>query len=99
GCYDLRPSQHANVRPFRELVDEIARHALLEPFAAAEDGHAPCMGREEHGRLSRGVARTDDVNVEPVGVRCLAACRTVRDALPGELLESLDRQVPPGHAA
>ena len=67
--------------------------------AAAEDRHAPRMGGEEQRRLPRRVARADDVDVEPVRVRRLAARRAVRDALPDEPVESLDRQAPPCDAA
>ena len=34
-----------------------------------------------------------------MGVRCFAACSAVEDALAGEAVEALDRQVPPGDAA
>ena len=67
--------------------------------AAAEDRHASRVRREEHRRLPGRVARTDDVDVQPVRVRRLAARRAVGDALPGEPVESLDRQLPPGDAA
>jgi hypothetical protein len=50
--------QGVNVRPRRELVDEITRHALLEPVAAAEDRHAPCVGGEKERRLPCVVACT-----------------------------------------
>ena len=55
--------------------------------------------REEHRRLSRRVARADDVDVEPVHVRRLAACGAVRDALADEPVEALDRELPPRDAA
>ena len=41
----------------------------------------------------------DDVDVQPVGVGRLAARRAVGDALPGEPVEAVDRQVPPRDAA
>ena len=82
-----------------ELVDEIARHPLLEPLAAAEDGHAPGVVREEDRRLAGRVGRADDVDVEAVGARRVAARRAVGDAVPGEPLEALDRQVAPDDAA
>ena len=50
-------------------------------------------------RLAGRVASTDDVDVEAVRVRRLAACRAVGDALPGEPVEAFDREVPPGDAA
>ena len=83
----------------RELVDEVARHALLERVAAAEDRHAPRVVREEQRRLARRVAGADDVDVEAVRVRRLAARRAVGDALAGEPVEALDRQPPPRDAA
>ena len=43
---------HVDVRASGELLDEIARHALLERLAAAEDRHAPGVGREEHRCLA-----------------------------------------------
>ena len=75
--------QRLDVRPGRELVDEVARHALLERVAAAEDRHAARVGGEEQRRLPRRVAGADDVDVEPVRVRRLAARRAVGDALAG----------------
>ena len=97
--HHLGAQQHADVRPGRELVDEVAGHALLEPLAAVEDGHAPRMGGEEQGRLPGRVAGADDVDVEAVAVRCLAARRAVEDALAGEAVEALDREAPPRDAA
>ena len=85
--------------PGGELLDEVARHALLERLAAVEDRHAPGVGREEHRRLAGRVAGADDVDVEAVGVRRFAACGAVEDALAGEAVETLDRQLPPGDAA
>ena len=79
----------------RQLVDQVARHALLERVASAEDRHAPRVIREEEGGLPGRVARPDDVDVEPVRVRCLAPCRAVRDPLADELVEPLDRQAAP----
>ena len=79
---DLGAAQHADVRPRRELVDQVARHALLQPVAAAEDRHAARVGREVHGRLPRRVAGSHDVDVEAVGAARLAARRAVGDALP-----------------
>ena len=69
------------------------------PVAAAEDGHAPRMGREEHGRLPRRVARTDDVDVQAVACSPPRCAPRRRDALPGEPVEPVDRQLPPGDAA
>ena len=92
-------SSDADVRPRRELVDEVARHALLERLAAADDRHAARVGREEHRRLPGGVARADDVDVEPVRVRRLAARRAVGDALARQAVEAVDGQPPPRDAA
>ena len=78
---------------------EVARHALLEAVAAAEDRHAPRVRREEHRRLARRVAGADDVDVEAVRVRRLAAGGAVGDALAGEPVEALDREPPPRDAA
>ena len=41
---DLRLEEDVDVRPACELVDEVARHALLQAFPAVEDGHAAGMG-------------------------------------------------------
>ena len=49
----LGAEEHADVRPGRELVDQVARHALLERVAAVEDRHAARVGGEEHRRLAR----------------------------------------------
>src|SRR5204863_3801856 len=70
-----------------------------ERLAAAEDRHAPRVGGEGQCGLSRRVARADDVDVEPVRVGSLVSRRAVGDALAGELVEALDCQPPPGHAA
>ena len=55
--------------------------------------------REVHRGLAGRVACADDVDVEPVRVRRLAARRAVEDALPREAVEALDREPPPRHAA
>ena len=85
--------------PRRELVDEIPGHALVERLAAAEDRHAARMGGEEHRRLPGRVAGADDVDVEAMRVRRLAAGGAVEDALAGEPVEALDREAPPRDAA
>ncbi len=82
-----------------ELLDEIARHALLEVLAAAEDRDAARVGGEVHRRLSRRVACADDMDVEAVGGCRLAASRTVEDALSGKPVDPLDGQAPPRDAA
>src|SRR5206468_12563142 len=79
--------------------------SLLFPYttlfrsAPDEDGHAPCVVREEHGRLTRGVAAADDVDVVPVRGRRLAPRSAVGDALPGKPVEPVDGKLPPRHAA
>ena len=95
----LGSEHHADVGAGSELVDEVARHALLELVAAAKDRHAPCVVREEERGLACRVPRPDDVDIQPVGVRSLAARRAVGDALPDEPVEALDRQVPPRDTA
>ena len=97
--HDLGPIPHADVRPRSELVDEIARHALLEALAAAEDGHALRMVGEEHGRLPRRVAGAHDVDVEAVRGRSIAACRAVGNPFSGESVEPLDSYAPPRDTA
>ena len=92
--------EHADVRPRRELVDEVARHALLEPVAAAEDRHA----------CARGSRRTSP----PAPPSCPAPMMwtsrpctfgaSLRAApyempLPDEPVEALDRELPPRDAA
>ena len=57
------------------------------------------MAREEDRGLSGRVARADDVHVQAVRARRLAASRAVRDALPGQPVEALDRELPPRDAA
>src|SRR5581483_12449689 len=96
---DRSAHAHANVRPRRELVDEVSRHALLEAVAAAEQRHAARVVREEDRGLARRVAGADDVHVEPVTARRLAARGTVRDTTAGEALESVDGEPPPRDAA
>ena len=78
---------------------EVARHALLERLAAAEHADAARVGGEEDRRLTGRVAGADDVDVQAVHVRRLAARRAVADPLPGEPLEPVDRQPPPRDAA
>ena len=81
GGRDLVPEQDSDVRAGCGLVDEILRHALLQRVAAVDDRDRAGVGREEDGRLPRPVAGTDDVDVEPVRVRCFAARGTVEDPL------------------
>ena len=57
------------------------------------------MRGEEHRRLAGSVAGADDVHVEPVGVRRLAACRSVRDSLSRQPIEPVGGQLPPRDAA
>ena len=97
--HDLGPPQHLHVRARGDLVDEVARHALLEPLAAADDRDAPGVVREEHRRLPGGVARSDDVHVEAVRARRLAAHGAVGDSLPGQPVEALHLELPPRDAA
>jgi len=52
--------------------------------------HASCVVREEHRGLTRRVPGPDDVDVQPVRVRSLAAGGAVEDAFPDEPVESLD---------
>ena len=95
----LGPEHHADVRAGGKLVDEVARHALVESVATAEDRHAARVRGEEQRRLPCRVARADDMDVQTVGVRCLAAGCAVRDALPDQPVEALDRQMAPRDAA
>ena len=97
--HDLAPEAHVDVRASRELVDQVPRHALLEALAAVEDRDAARVGREEHRRLPGRVAGADDVDVEPVHVRRLAAGGAVEDALADEPVEAVDRELPPRDAA
>src|SRR4029077_9615258 len=54
----------------------------------------------EHPRpLARRVPGANDVDVQAVGVRCLAPRGAVEDPLPGEAVETLDLQMPPADAA
>src|SRR5215210_2608455 len=57
------------------------------------------MVREEHRGLACRVPGPDDVDVEAVDVRRLAASRAVKDPLAAEAVESLDRQTPPRDTA
>ena len=73
GGRDLGVEHDADVGARGDLVDQVARHALLEAAAAVEDGHAAGVRGEEHRRLPGRVAGADDVHVEAVRVRRLAA--------------------------
>src|SRR5262249_19597217 len=76
----------------------VARHALLEPLASAEDRHRPRVRREEHRRLAGRVAGPDDLDVEPVGARRLAQRRAVGDPLPDEVIAARERKPSPRDA-
>ena len=65
------------LEPGRELLDQVARHALLERVPPAQDRDGPRVRREEERRLSRRVAGTHDVHVHPVHARRLTARRAV----------------------
>ena len=67
--------------------------------SAVEDRHAPRMRGEEHRGLAGRVPRSDDLDVETVRVRSLAACGTVEDPLAHEAIEALDLELPPRDAA
>ncbi len=95
----LGPEPDVDVRPRGELVDEVAGHALLQRLPAIEDGHAPCMGGEEHRRLAGRVPGPEDVHVKAVGVGGLAARRAVEEPLAHEAVEALDRELAPGDPA
>ena len=96
---DLGPKEHVDVRAARELVDEIPGHALVERLAAVHDRHAARVGGEEHRCLAGRVAGADDVDVQTMRVRRLAAGRAVEDPLAGKPVEAVDREPPPGDAA
>ncbi len=102
-CDHLRPVQDVDVRSRRELVDQVAGHSRLPVLGqrgtATEHGHAPRVVREEHRRLPSRVPGPDDVDVEAVRVRRLAARRSVEDALSDESLEPHDGKLPPRHTA
>jgi hypothetical protein len=51
------------------------------------------------GRLAGRVARSDDVDVEPIGGGCFALRGTVRDALAQQLVAPVQRELPPGDTA
>src|SRR5262249_27255605 len=68
---------------------------LRERRAAAEHRHAPRVVREEHRGLAGRVAGADDVDVEAVRARSLAARGAVEDPLADQPVEALDRQLPP----
>ena len=95
---DLGPELDCDVRLPANLVHEVLGHALLERVAAADDGHRARVIGEEQRRLAGRVARADDVDVEPVRARRLAARRAVEDALADQRLDAGDREVPPRHA-
>src|SRR4029078_942681 len=77
GRDDVRTRQYADVRARPELVDEVHRHALLEPIAAAENRDPARVRGEEHRHLPGGVAGPHDVDVEAVDVRRLGPRRAV----------------------
>src|SRR6185437_3566464 len=96
---DLAVGAHLDVRPGRELVEQVPRHRPLRARAAAQDRHRPGVVREVQGGLAGGVARADDLHVVAVAGRRLAAGRAVGDALAGELVAALDVEPAPGDAA
>ena len=85
----------ADVRARHELVDQVARHALLEAATAAKYRDAARMVCEEERRLSGRVAGSDEVDVKSVDTRRFAARRTVEDALAREPVETFNGEVPP----
>ena len=96
GGDDLRPEQRPDVRPRRQLVDQVPRHAPLEIRPADDEGHVSRVRREVQRRLPRRVTRSDDVDVEPVRPSGVAPCGAVRDALPNEPVEPVRLELPPG---
>ena len=56
------------------------------------------MVGEEQRRLARRVAGADDVDVESVHARRVAARGAVGDALAGEAIETVDVEAPPRNA-
>ena len=82
----------------RDLLDQIARHALLERVAAHHQSHlAGVIGEVQRGLASR-VAGADEEHVLPVRRRGFAARRAVVDALADEAVEAFDDQPSPRHA-
>jgi hypothetical protein len=96
---DLAVELDVDVQGPRELLDQVVRHALVQVCAAAEDRHAARVLREVERGLSRGVARADDVDVEPVDLRRLAARGAVRDPFACEAVEAVDVQLSPRDSA
>src|SRR5262249_13597369 len=90
---------HVDVRTGRELIDEIARHALTKSLAPAENRHAARVAGEEQRSLSGRVPRADDVNVQTVAGPGFAANSPVGDSLAGEPVEAVEAHAPPGDTA
>src|SRR5689334_19697346 len=99
GGHDLGAVPHVDVRARRELLDQVLGHALLEIVASAKDRDRASVAREGDRRLSRRVARSDDVDVDAVRRRSVGPGCAVEDALAGKPAEALDRQLTPGDSA
>src|SRR5439155_12131109 len=95
---DLGAELDRDVRLPANLRDQVLGHALPERVAAGEDRDGARMVGEEERRLPGGVPRADDVDVQAVRARSLAARCPVEDALAHQPLEAVELEMPPRHA-
>src|ERR687893_1912085 len=92
---DLRAQLDPHVRLPIKLLDQVARHALLQGFTSYDQRHgARMIGKVQSGLASR-VPGTDQVNVESVSGARFAARRSVVDPLPDEPIEAIVCEAPP----
>ncbi len=90
--------QH-DVRAVLDPLDEVPRHALRQPRAAHEDVHPDRAVREEDGRLSGGVATSDDGDLLPLAQLRLDVGGAVHDTRALESRELGEDRLPIPRAA
>ena len=85
GGHHFAVELDADVRNRAHLLDQVLRHAFLEPVGANEERHLTGKAREVHRRLAGGVGPTDDVHVLARDVLGFGERGAVIDASAGQL--------------
>ena len=96
---DASVGPYLDVRSFLDLIDQVLRHCGRQSVSADQYDNAFSVLGKIHRRLARRVARSHDMDIQPVGVRRLAARRAISDAFSSQRVDPLDRQSPPRHTA
>ena len=88
-----------HVRLSTELLNQVARHALLQGIATDDERNPARMIGEVQSGLAGRVSATDEVDVESMGSARFAACRAIVDTFADKPIEAVDREAAPRDAS